>query len=82
MPLRTLEYADLSPEAATGIGSRLVELGTQAEEGQVVRVHIATGGAVGFNGRLVVAELCKEGEAPAVPPAFIAAEQVAHEEGE
>ncbi len=49
---------------------------------QVVRVHIATGGAVGFNGRLVVAELCKEGEAPPLPPAFIAAEQVAHEEGE
>lgn len=82
MPLRTLEYADLSPEAATEIGNRLVELGAQAEEGQVVRVHIATGGAVGFSGRLVVSELRKEGEAPPLPPALIAAEQVANEEGE
>jgi Fe-S cluster assembly iron-binding protein IscA len=57
-----LEHADLSPEAASEVGKRLVELAAQAEEGQVVRVHIAVGGAVGFQGRLVVSELREEGE--------------------
>ena len=82
MPPRTLEYADLLPEAATRVGSRLVELAAQADEGQVVRVLIVIGGAVGSSHRAVAAELRKEGEAPPLPPAFIAAEQGAHEEGE
>jgi len=72
MPPRTLEYADLSPEVATGFGNRLVELAAQAEKGQVVRVHILSGGAVGFGGRVVSAELRKEGEQPPLPPALIA----------
>jgi Fe-S cluster assembly iron-binding protein IscA len=62
VPLRTLAYADLSPEAAREVGKRLVELAAQAEEGQVVRVHIAVGGAVGFQGRMVVSELREDGE--------------------
>jgi hypothetical protein len=64
VPLRTLQHADLLPEAAREVGETLVELAAQAEEGQVVRVHIAVGGAVAFEGRLVVAELREEGEEP------------------
>ena len=67
MTPRTLEYADLSPEAATGVGSRLVELAAQADEGQVVRVLIVIGGGVGSSHRMVAAELRKEGEAPPLP---------------
>jgi hypothetical protein len=54
-----LQHADLSPKAAREVGKRLVRLAAQAEEGKVVRVHIAEGGAVGLdrNPLLVVAEL-------------------------
>jgi Fe-S cluster assembly iron-binding protein IscA len=62
MPLVSLQHADLSPKVATEVGNHLVELAAQAEEGQVVRVHITRGGAVGFDGHLVVAELRGEGE--------------------
>jgi len=75
MTPRTLEYADLSPEAATGVGTRLVELAAQAEDGQVVRVLILIGGGVGDSARHVASELREEGEAPPLPPASIAAEQ-------
>lgn len=70
MTPRTLEYADLSPEVAAGVGNRLVELAAQADEGQVVRVQIVIGGAVGSAHRHVASELRKEGEAPPLPPAF------------
>ena len=61
MPLSSLEHHDLSPKEATELGKGLVQLAVQAEEGQIVRVHIATGGAVG-RGRSVVAELREEVE--------------------
>ena len=64
MTPRTLEYADLSPEAATAVGNRIVELAAQAEKDQVVRVTIVIGGAVGSSLRIVAADLRKEGEAP------------------
>jgi hypothetical protein len=64
VPLRTLQHADLLPEAARKVGETLVELAAQAEEGQVVRIDIVVGGAVGFQGRGVVAELREEGEEP------------------
>jgi hypothetical protein len=57
-----LQHADLSPKAASDFGNYLVELAAQAEEGQVVRVHIASGGAVGRRGLSVVAELRATGE--------------------
>jgi hypothetical protein len=47
MPVRSLQHADLSPKAATDVGNRLVELASQAEKGQVVRVHIVVGGRRG-----------------------------------
>jgi hypothetical protein len=47
MPLRSDAYADLPQELATGVGNRLIELAAQAEEGQVVRIHIAVRGVVG-----------------------------------
>jgi hypothetical protein len=75
MTPRTLEYADLSPEVAAGVGNRLVELAAQADEGQVVRVVIVIGGAVGDAHRHVASELRNEGEATPRPPAFIPAEQ-------
>ncbi len=62
MPLRSLEHGDLSPDAAMDVGKTLVAFAAQAEEGQVVRVHIAVGGAAGSQGRLVVAELREEGD--------------------
>ena len=62
MPLVTLQYADISPERATALANRLVELVGQAEEGQVVRVHIARGGPVGMQGLTVAAELREEAE--------------------
>jgi hypothetical protein len=62
VPLRTLQHADLSPEAAKEAAKTLGELAAEAEKGQVVRVHIAVGGAVGSEGRLFVAELREEGE--------------------
>jgi hypothetical protein len=62
MTPRTLEYADLSPKVAAGVGNRLVELAAQADEGQVVRVHITRGGAVGMDRYLVAAELSEEDE--------------------
>jgi hypothetical protein len=53
-----LQYADLSPNVAAEVGDRIVELAAQAEEGQVIRVHIAIGGAVGVERPpFVVAEL-------------------------
>ncbi len=61
MPLRSVQHADLSPKVAAEVGNHLVELATRAEEGQVVRVHIAVGGAVG-GPPLVVAELREEVE--------------------
>ena len=64
MPLVSLQHADLSPKDATEVADRLVELAAQAEAGEVVRVHITRGGAVGFDGQLVVAELREEGEGP------------------
>ena len=60
MPVRTLESADLSPKAAREVGERLIDLADQAEDGQVVRVDIVAGGAVGFQGRGVAAELLEE----------------------
>jgi hypothetical protein len=42
-----LQYADLSPDVAAKVGNQMVELAAQAREGQVVRVNIAVGGAVG-----------------------------------
>jgi hypothetical protein len=57
-----VQHADLLPETARGVGERLVELAAQAEEGQVVRVHIAVGGAVGQHRPLVLAELRGEVE--------------------
>jgi hypothetical protein len=65
MPLRTLAYADLLPKRATEVGNHLVELAAQAEEGQIIRVHIAEGGPVGMVGLrqpMVVAELREEVE--------------------
>jgi hypothetical protein len=62
MPLRSDAYADLPPELATGVGNRLIELAAQAEEGQVVRIHIAVGGAVGQSQPHVLAELRDEVE--------------------
>lgn len=63
MPVSSLQHADLSPKAATEVGDRLVELAAQAEEGQVVRVHIVLGGAVGVPpGPRVAAELRDEVE--------------------
>ena len=62
MPLVSLQHADLSPKVATEVGNHLVELAAQAEEGQVVRVHITRGGAVCLDGHLVAAELREEGE--------------------
>jgi hypothetical protein len=62
MPLVTSQYADLSPKKATALAGRLVELAAQAEEGQVVRVHIARGGPVGMQGLTVAAELREEAE--------------------
>ena len=59
--LSSLQHADLSPKIATEVGNHLVELAAQAEAGQVVRVHITVGGAVG-GPPLVVAELREEGE--------------------
>ena len=64
MTPRTLEYADLSPESATVVGNRMVELAAQSEKDQVVRVTIVIGGAVGSSLRMVAADLRKEGEAP------------------
>ena len=60
MPLRSLQHADLSPEYATEVGNYLVELAARAEEGQVVRVHIAVGGAVGAPDHLVVVSELRE----------------------
>jgi hypothetical protein len=61
MPARSSQHTDLSAKAATGVGNRLVELAAQAEEGQVVRVHIVVGGAVGAPpGPRVAAELREE----------------------
>jgi hypothetical protein len=57
MPLRSDAYADLPQEQATAVGNRLIELAAQADEGQVVRVHIAVGGAVGQSEPHVVAQL-------------------------
>ena len=57
MPLVTLQYADLSPERAAALADRLVELSSRAQEGQFVRVHIAKGGPVGWQGLTVAAEL-------------------------
>jgi hypothetical protein len=62
MPLRSVQHADLSPKTATEVGSHLVELAAHAEEGQIIRVHLAVGGAVGQGLPLVVAELRKEVE--------------------
>lgn len=62
MPLRSVQHADLSPTVATEVGNQLVELAAQAEAGQVVRVHIAVGGAVGQRPPLVVADLREEVE--------------------
>lgn len=62
MPLMTLQYADLSPERATALADRLIELVAKAEEGQIVRVHIARGGPVGNQGLTVAAELRDEAE--------------------
>ncbi len=62
MPLRSVQHADLSPKVAAEVGNHLVDLAAQAEEGQVVRVHIAAGGAVGQRLPLVVAELRDEVE--------------------
>lgn len=64
MPLVTVQYADISPEKAASLASRLVELAAQAEEGQVVRVHIARGRPSGMQGLTVAAELREEAEAP------------------
>ena len=58
----SLQHADLSPNEATALANRLVELAAQAEEGQVVRVHITRGGAVGMDRYLVAAELREEDE--------------------
>jgi hypothetical protein len=62
MPLRSVHHADLSPRVATEVGNHLIELAGEAEEGQVVRVHIAVGGAPGRALPLVVAELREEDE--------------------
>jgi hypothetical protein len=62
VPLRSVEHADLSPKIATEVGKRLVELAADAGEGQVVRIHIAVGGAVVQRPPLVVAELREEVE--------------------
>jgi hypothetical protein len=40
----------------------MIELAAEAGEGQVVRIHIAVGGAVGQHQPSVVAELCEEVE--------------------
>jgi len=47
---------------ATALADRLVELVSKADEGQVVRVHIAKGGPVGMSGLTVAAELREEVE--------------------
>jgi hypothetical protein len=62
VPVQTLQSADLSPKTAREVGERLLELAEQAEDRQVVRVAIVAGGAVGFQGRGVVAELLEESE--------------------
>ena len=62
MPLVSLQHADLLPNEATALANRLVELAAQAEEGQVLGVHITRGGAVGMDRYLVAAELREEDE--------------------
>jgi hypothetical protein len=57
-----LQHADWAPETAREVGRHLVKLAAQAREGQLVRVHIAVGGAVGQDQPVIVAELREEVE--------------------
>jgi hypothetical protein len=57
-----LQSADLSPKDAAEVGKQIVELAAQAREGEVVRVHILAGGAVGVKRPPVVAAELREVE--------------------